>query len=139
MSAVDRHRDAHEEFNARDWAKAVRDFSTDTVYTDHPRGLTLKGPDQFIGWLQEWVSAFSDGHVGEVRYIDGGTTSVAQFRGTGTQDGPAGPLPASGKRMDVPFCEILRFDDQGRIVEGEMYYDQVTMLTQLGHLQLPQG
>ena len=33
------------------------------------------------------------------------------------------------------MCEITRFDEQGRIVGGEIYYDQLTMLTQLGHMR----
>jgi hypothetical protein len=34
--------------------------------------------------------------------------------------------------MDLPFCEVLRFDESGRIVSGGIYYDVMTMLTQLG-------
>jgi hypothetical protein len=37
--------------------------------------------------------------------------------------------------MSLPFCEICHFDKQGRIVSGSCYYDQCTLLTQLGHIQ----
>jgi hypothetical protein len=37
--------------------------------------------------------------------------------------------------MSLPFCEICHFGKQGRIVSGGCYYDQYTLLTQLGHLQ----
>jgi hypothetical protein len=33
------------------------------------------------------------------------------------------------------MCEIIRFDAEGRIVSGGIYYDQLSMLTQLGHAQ----
>jgi ketosteroid isomerase-like protein len=57
--------------------------------------------------------------------------------GRGTNDGPMGPGKAvTGKRMDMPFCEILRVQD-GRVVSGEMFYDQLTMLTQLGLAEAP--
>jgi hypothetical protein len=36
--------------------------------------------------------------------------------------------------MSLPFCEICQFDKQGRIVSGGCYYDQYTLLTQLGHV-----
>jgi hypothetical protein len=37
--------------------------------------------------------------------------------------------------MSLPFCEICHFDKEGRIVSGGCYYDQYTLLTQLGHLK----
>jgi hypothetical protein len=37
--------------------------------------------------------------------------------------------------MSLPFCEICHFGKQGRIVSGGCYYDQYTLLTQLGHVQ----
>ncbi len=41
----------------------------------------------------------------------------------------------TGRKMSLPFCEICHFDKQGRIVSGGCYYDQYTLLTQLGHIQ----
>jgi hypothetical protein len=46
-----------------------------------------------------------------------------------------GSLQPTGGKMSLPFCEICRFDQQGRIVSGGCYYDQYTLLTQLGHIQ----
>jgi hypothetical protein len=37
--------------------------------------------------------------------------------------------------MNLRFCEVLRFDQQGQLVSGTIYYDQLSMLTQLGHAQ----
>jgi len=36
--------------------------------------------------------------------------------------------------MSLAFCEV-HFDKQGRIVSGGCYYDQYTLLTQLGHIE----
>jgi hypothetical protein len=33
--------------------------------------------------------------------------------------------------MALPFCEVMRFDAVGKIVSGGIYYDQLTLLTQL--------
>jgi len=35
--------------------------------------------------------------------------------------------------MSLPFCEICQFDKRGQIVSAGCYYDQLTILTQLGH------
>ena len=138
MSTVDKHRDAHEAFNRRDWDGVIREFAPDAEYVDHPRGMTVKGAAQFVDYLRAgWVTAFSDAAVTNVRYTEGPERSIAQFDATGTNDGALGPMPATGRSMNMPFCEIMTYDAEGRIVRGELYYDQVSMLVQLGHMPPP--
>jgi steroid delta-isomerase-like uncharacterized protein len=135
---IDKHRQAHEAFNRRDWDGVVRDLAPDVEYTDHPRSTTTKNPQQFVEYLKGgWVTGFSDATVSNVRYTEGGDRTIAQFDGTGVNDGPLGPMPATGKTMSMPFCEVMTYDADGRIVRGELYYDQVTMLVQLGHMPPP--
>jgi len=40
---------------------------------------------------------------------------------------------ATGKPLELHLCEILRFDANGQIVSGELYYDQLSIFAQLGH------
>jgi hypothetical protein len=61
------------------------------------------------------------------------------FTVTGTHDGPFGPLPATGKEFTLPLCEMWHFDRDGRVVGGDLYYDQVSLLTQLGLMPQPSG
>jgi len=35
----------------------------------------------------------------------------------------------------LQFCEVWHFDKDGQMVSGNGYYDQYTLLTQLGHIQ----
>ena len=79
--------------------------------------------------------AFSDGRITNPQYIDAGNIVVAQFTVEGTNDGPLGSMKSTGRKMSLPFCEICHFGEQGRIVSGGCYYDQYTLLTQLGHIQ----
>jgi ketosteroid isomerase-like protein len=137
MTNVDSHRAAHAAFNRRDYEEAVRHFRDDVQYTDHPRNITTKGTVEFVDWLKGWVEAFSDAQVTDVHYIDGGDHTVATFRGRGTNDGAMGPLQATGGRMDLPYCEVFRYDSEGHVVTGEMYYDSMTMLVQLGIMERP--
>ena len=46
---------------------------------------------------------------------------------------------ATGRTMNQPFCEIMTYDSDGRIVRGELYDDQVSMLVQLGHMPPQEG
>ena len=136
-SSVEIHRLAHEAFNGRDWER-MRSLLADTIaYDDRPRNLQLRSVEEFLGWLEEWTTGMSDARVTAPEYLDAGEYSVCRFAGQGTNDGPMGPTGAStGKRMDMPFCEIMRVQD-GRITGGEIFYDQLTMLTQLGLAEAP--
>jgi steroid delta-isomerase-like uncharacterized protein len=135
MSAknVETLRAAHESWNRRDFHSVVRDAVESLVYTDHSRNHTLNTRDKFREWTQEWAKAFSDGRITKPQYIDAGEIVITQFVVEGTNDGPFAGMPATGRRITLPFCEIVHFDRQGRTVSGSCYYDQLTILTQLGH------
>jgi steroid delta-isomerase-like uncharacterized protein len=136
MSNVDTHREAHQAFTERG-AEATADyFAQDITYTDEARGLTLKTKAEVTGWLGEWKHAFSDAAVTEPTYLAAGDWTVARFQGRGSNDGDFGPYPATGRRLDAPFCEMLRWAD-GKATEGAIYYDSATIMVQLGHLEPP--
>lgn len=132
---VETFRAAHQEFNKRDFDAVAGRLSEDFTYEDRARNITFRGPDGFKDFLQGWVDAFSDGEVSRPVYTGAGDTVIAEFVGRGVNDGPMGEMPATGKEMKVPMCEVMRFDDEGRIVSGAIYYDQLSIMTQLGHLQ----
>ena len=37
----------------------------------------------------------------------------------------------------MAVCEMWHFDSSGRVVGGDLYYDQVTLLTQVGLMPQP--
>jgi len=128
-------RAAHESWNRRDFQGVIRDSAEGLIYTDHGRSLTLNTRDRFREWTEAWAKAFSDGKITNPQYIDAGEFVITQFTVEGTNDGPLGSLPSSGRRISLQFCEICQLDKQGRVVSGGCYYDQYTLLTQLGHVQ----
>jgi len=63
------------------------------------------------------------------------TCSIARFRGTmkGSMKGPDGKeIPPTGKSFDVEFCTIAHWDNNGQIVEENLFYDLVTFMKQIG-------
>jgi steroid delta-isomerase-like uncharacterized protein len=50
----------------------------------------------------------------------------------GTQRGPMGPFPPSGRRMSLDFAAFLRIEN-GKIAEMWVTWDNVAGLAQLGH------
>jgi steroid delta-isomerase-like uncharacterized protein len=124
-------------FNKGDLDKAAALYADDARIIDHAQGVTGKGPDEARAVLAEWKRAFSDAKVTDLHITEAGDTVIAQFTGGGTNDGPFGPFQATDRRMSVPFCNVLRFDDKGRIVSDELYYDLLSVLVQLGHAEAP--
>lgn len=39
--------------------------------------------------------------------------------------------------FELALCELWHFDSNGRVVGGDLYYDQVSLLTQLGLMPQP--
>ena len=99
-------------------------------------GVLVTNLAEFKAFLESDFSAVPDS-VMKVDVIFGNQDFVA-MRATysGTQSGPMGPFPATGKRFELPFVGILKIDD-GRISEMWVEWDNVFALTQLGHLAPP--
>jgi steroid delta-isomerase-like uncharacterized protein len=56
----------------------------------------------------------------------------------GTHQGPFAGVPASGNRVEVGGCDVLRVRD-GKIVEAWWLGDSGTMLRQIGAIPVPAG
>lgn len=56
----------------------------------------------------------------------------------GTQTGQMGPFPPSGRKVAIPFRGILRIQN-GKIAEMWVEWDNVAVLTQLGHMPRTAG
>ncbi len=132
---MDTFRQAHRAFNQRNFDDAVATMSEDVVYHDRARGETYRGRDGFKEFMKSWVESFSDAKASEPTYHDAGDTVIAQFVGRGVNDGPLGSLPPTEKELNLHICEVLRFDDEGLVVSGNIYYDRLQMMTQLGHME----
>lgn len=130
-------RSAHGEFNRREFDALLNRLAPSFTYRDHARGLSFDGREGFREFMNGWITGFSDAQVSEATYLDAGDVVIAQFQARGTHDGALGPLTATGRPMDLPMCELIRFNDQGEIVSGGLYYDQLSMLSQPGLAQTP--
>jgi steroid delta-isomerase-like uncharacterized protein len=126
-------------FNERDW-DAMRELIADECVFVDGRGERHEGRDAFVeNYSKGWADAFSDGEITEPKYYDAGDTVVTEFVGRGTNDGPLGPMPATGRSVELPYLEIYHFDADGKVVGGRAYFDQLGLLTQLGHAEAPTG
>jgi steroid delta-isomerase-like uncharacterized protein len=127
---------AHQCYNTRDLKQCVDQFADGGVYRDLPRGKDWPKAE-FMDFLEGWAHGFSDSQTADEKYIDAGDTVVVEFNVHGTNDGRLGDIPATHKKIEMPYCEVVRFDQQGKIESVTAYYDLLGMMAQLGHLQAP--
>jgi steroid delta-isomerase-like uncharacterized protein len=130
---LETYRAGHEAFNRRDFEAMTQHYADSIAWTDHARGQTFSTPEEFRDeFLAGWVHASRDIRITGARYLDAGHTVVSTFSVTGVHDGPLGPFPPTRKGFTLPLCEMWHFDAAGRVTGGELYYDQVSLLMQLG-------
>jgi predicted ester cyclase len=84
-------------------------------------------------FLREDARAFPEGAVRLQTVV--GEGDLVGFWATyeGTQTGPMGPLPPTGKRMSCEFSGIIRIGN-GQIQHMWVTWDNLSLLGELGHL-----
>ncbi|MDT3396959.1 ester cyclase [Streptomyces sp. B1866] len=138
MGNLDTHKRLARAFRARDWEAAAAWLSPDVAIVDHPAGATIKGVADVVEHSRRATVAFSDVTVEEERFYDAGDHTVAVFVSEGVNDGELVPgVPPTHRPMRMTVCEILRYDERGRVVGGEYFYDALSQLVQLGLVEPP--
>lgn len=124
------HLEALENINKRDLAAFRAMLHPDYTYTG-PDGVELKGPEAGIAEVEGILAGFPDVRLTVNHHHQCGDVSVIEFIARGTHTGPLGPIPATGKSAEVVVCDIVDIRD-GKIYREREYYDQLTMMQQLG-------
>jgi predicted ester cyclase len=95
--------------------------------------IEVRSLDEFKAFLRSDLAAVPDA-VQEVDFmVSSGPFVAARVYYRGTQDGPMGPFPPSGRRLEIPYLVILRVEN-GKIVEIWVEWDNLNALVQLGHV-----
>jgi len=99
-------------------------------------GIHVTSLDEFKAFLETDFASVPDSKQ-TINIIFGGGDKVAVHATyAGTQKGPMGPFPPSGKQLSLPFLGILRIED-GKIAEMWVEWDNLSALMQLGHFPPP--
>ena len=99
-------------------------------------GVVVTNLEEFRTFLMADFAAVPDS-IMEIEIIFGSGDYVAvRAKYRGTQTGPMGPFPASGKQVDLPYMGILRLEE-GKIAEIWVEWDNLHILKQLGHFPEP--
>lgn len=118
----------------QDVKKFVSLFTEDGVFYDVSAGAKYRGND--IGKTVEiYATAFPDMHRELYDLYVSGDVVVVELSLNGTHKGPlalpAGTIPATGKKIHAPCCDVFRLKD-GKVQSFNCYTAATILLGQLG-------
>lgn len=112
-------------------------YRGDAVMHEPMLGEPARGREQIVAGEAVLFDAFSDVSVDVHWTFASAGRVVAEVTMAATNDGPLDlgmgePLPATGRRIDVPMVWVLEVGDDGLIVEERDYFDTAVIMRQLG-------
>jgi ketosteroid isomerase-like protein len=111
-------------------------FTPDGVFVDNSVGATYRGR-ALADPVRNYGTAFSNMHRELYHIYADGNVVVVQLALQGAHDGPLqlpfGELPATGKQMDAPCCDVFELED-GKIKRFDCYPEGSIIFAQLGVL-----
>ena len=122
-----------EAINAQNWDRLDALVAPDFVRHSHAGGSPgVRSRDDLKRFLRDEFATFPDAHevIGDL--LAEGDRVAVRHRFRGTQLGPMGPHPPSGRVMAADYLAIYRLAG-GVIAEAWAEWDNLAGLAQLGH------
>ncbi len=127
-------------FNAADWERLGASIAPDVVYDELGTQRRTEGWELYREAMQDWKRAFPDatGTITNAFASDNSVTLEITWEGThtGPLEGPAGTIPASGKRQVTDAAMVFSFDGE-KVAECRHYFDSMTLMQQIGAAPTP--
>jgi len=123
-------------WNKGDFSMADQLYPSEYLLHDTSAPVPFQGPSGLGGFISAFRTAMPDLHMTIVQIVAEGDMVAWRFRAQGTQTGALGPIPATGRAVDITGEVFSRFSN-GRWVEDYSNADQFTMLRQLGIIPQP--
>jgi len=122
-------------YSTSNWTALKNLVTPDLIYDEAGSQRQIKGPESFVRTLQEWKKTMTDSKGEVTKAFGTGNLVALEITWTGTHNGPfigpAGTVPASGKRQTTPAAMIVKFQGD-KVKEIHHYFDMVTFLQQIG-------
>lgn len=119
--------------NSRDYDKLGEVIADDLVrHSAATPDANVKSLDDMKAFLKTDNKAIPDSVITVEKLISEGDMVAGRFTYEGTQKGAMGPFPPTNKRVKLPYLAFLRIE-KGKVAEMWVEWDNVAILTQLGH------
>jgi len=124
-----------EAVNLQDWDRVATLVAPDFKRHSYAAGSPgVRSRDELLAFLHAEFETFPDAREEIADTLAEGDRVAVRHSFRGTQAGPMGPYPASGRIMSSDYLAIYRMEN-GMIVEAWAEWDNQTGLVQLGHVQ----
>jgi len=87
--------------------------------------------------MQVYFTGFPDLKLDLDNIISEGSEIYMSWTITGSNTGIFGELPPTGKRIKISGITRMDFDEEGKIAVEEVYYNELSLLQQMGHTLSP--
>jgi len=122
-----------EAINAQDWPRVLATLSSDfSRHSTAAGGPGVRSAQELVAFLQAEFATFPDATEVLLDLVAEGDKVAARHHFRGTQLGPMGPFPPSGKVLNATYLAIYRVENQ-RIAKAWAEWDNLAGLKQLGH------
>lgn len=119
--------------NDQNWTKLDELVAPNFTRHSHAAGQPgIRSREELKSFLQQEYVTFPDAYECIEDLVAEGDRVAARHHFCGTQQGPMGLYPPTGKKMIADYIAIYRIED-GRIVESWAEWDNLSGLSQLGH------
>jgi len=139
MKVEDTVRRQLDAFNRHDPDAFAACYSAEATIADPQFQDPITGTAAIARDVTDWFGSFPDVEATLTRTVVNGSGYAAEWSMRGTHKGPLvtpeGPIPATGKSIQVSVVTIGRTDGGGLIVEERRAYDLAGIMNQLGLMQ----
>lgn len=119
--------------NAQDWSRVSELIAPDFARHSHAGGSpAVRSRDDLLRFLRGEFETFPDAREEVADLLAEGDRVAVRHSFRGTQAGPLGPYPPSGRVMAADYLAIYRLAG-GVIAEAWAEWDNLSGLAQLGH------
>ncbi|MFC4358445.1 ester cyclase [Halobium salinum] len=120
-----------EVWNGRNVEAIPEFFAEDCVVEDPSYPTPIRGVEGYAAYVRDTLTAFPDFHLEQHAVVGDGDRVLTHYTASGRQDGPLGPLPPTGRWVEIEGTAVVRYAD-GRIVEDRAFFDTAELRRQLG-------
>lgn len=136
MSPEKTIRSFYDAVSAHDVEKVLTFFADEGHFNDVSTQHDFKGKKELRGMVENWFKALPDIKLKVSNLIGSGDIYCTELAVVGTHTGPlaggpAGVIPASGKKVNVPSCDVIRLKN-GKIQSLNCYFAGNVLLGQIG-------
>ena len=125
----------YDAINRRDLETFVSFFSDDGEFKDISTEESFRGKSDIRRMAETWFQALPDMKLQISNVIGSDDSYCAEIVVTGTHNGPftlpQGSIPATGKKVSVPSCDVIRLKN-GKIQSLNCYFAATVLLNQIG-------